>query len=270
MTVSGRLPKTVTVLADGSEGCARADGSLATYHAPVPQLRLRIRPKLLAFTCLLLAATVAAQAAALTTLAPPEPAGASAPPVAGQVNALGLLGLFGDDDPPPPPRSAPTPPPSLSTPVDPPKDPYAPEPAVVLGTIEIPRLGLAVPLNQGISLNSIDRGPSHWPGTALPGDPGNVVIAGHRATKTAPFRHIDQLQPGDTVVFTVGDERSTYRVTGHEVVTPDAMRIVEQTPQPTATLFACHPPGSAKYRYVVRLALDDVVDRRPTPRYIGS
>ncbi|MGI8759602.1 MAG: sortase domain-containing protein, partial [Acidimicrobiales bacterium] len=58
------------------------------------------------------------------------------------------------------------------------------------------------------------------------------------------------------VIFTVDGRRSTYRVTGNEVVTPDAMRIVEQTPAPTATLFACHPPGSAQYRYVVKLALE--------------
>jgi sortase A len=216
-----------------------------------------------------LAAALAGQAAGLAGLARSAPVDPAAP--AGEVTAMGLLGLFGDDDrPPAPPIVAPAPPPPapLPTPVDPPLDPYAPEPAVVLGTIEIPRMGLAVPLNQGISLNSIDRGPSHWPGTALPGDPGNVVIAGHRVTAGGPFRDIDQLQPGDAVVFTVGSERSTYRVTGHEVVTPDAMRIVEQTPEPTATLFACHPPGSAKYRYVVRLALAEVVDLAPasTPR----
>jgi sortase A len=193
--------------------------------------------------------------------------GVPSPAPVDQVNALGSGRPFTLDElrpgtPPPPPAPAPV---ALPTPVRPPEDPYAPEPAVVLGTIEIPRLGLFVPLNQGISLHSIDRGPSHWPGTALPGDPGNVVIAGHRSTHTAPFRHIDQLQAGDAVVFTVDGERSTYRVTGHEVVTPDAMRIVEQTPEPTATLFACHPPGSARYRYVVSLALDEVVDLNAIP-----
>lgn len=144
---------------------------------------------------------------------------------------------------------------ALPTPVAPPADERAPEPAIVLGTIEIPRLGLSVPLNEGISLTTIDRGPSHWPGTAMPGQVGNVVVAGHRVTKTRPFRYIDTLVPGDEIIFTVGGVRSVYRVTGSEVVTPDAMRIVDQTPERTATLFACHPPGSARYRYVVRAAL---------------
>jgi sortase A len=140
-------------------------------------------------------------------------------------------------------------------PVDPPANAYAEEPHVVLGTIEIPKIGLSVPLNQGISLRSIDRGPSHWPGTALPGNVGNTVIAGHRVTHTNPFRHIDSLVAGDEIVFVVDGVRSVYHVTDHEVVTPDRTDIVNQTPDPTATLFACHPPGSAKYRYVVRAAL---------------
>jgi LPXTG-site transpeptidase (sortase) family protein len=151
----------------------------------------------------------------------------------------------------------PAPAPTLPTPVMPPADSYAPEPAVVIGTIEIPALGLAAPLNQGVTLNNIDRGPSHWPGTALPGELGNVVVAGHRVTHGGPFRHIDKLVAGDQVIFTVDGRRSVYRVTEHEVVTPDAIHIVDQTPAYTGTLFACHPPGSEAYRYVVRLALEE-------------
>jgi len=140
-------------------------------------------------------------------------------------------------------------------PIDPPENAYAPEPHVVIGSIEIPKLGLSVPLNQGISLRTIDRGPSHWPGTAIPGRVGNTVIAGHRVTHTKPFRHIDSLVPGDEIIFVSEGIRSVYAVTGHEVVTPDRTDIVNQTPDAIATLFACHPPGSARYRYVVRAAL---------------
>ena len=137
-------------------------------------------------------------------------------------------------------------------PVDPPVDPYANEPHVVVGSIEIPKLGLSVPLNQGISLRSIDRGPSHWPGTALPGQIGNSVIAGHRVTKTRPFRHIDTLVPGDEIIFVANAMRSVYHVTDHEIVSPSDTWIVNPTPDARVTLFACHPPGSARYRYVVR------------------
>jgi len=140
-------------------------------------------------------------------------------------------------------------------PVRVPVDPRQREPLIEIGTIEIPRIGLTHRVFEGISLTTIDQGPSHWPGTAFPGQVGNAVFAGHRVTKSRPFRDIDQLQPGDEAIFTIGGVRSVYEVTGSQIVTPKALDIVNPTPTPTATLFACHPPGSARFRYVVRLAL---------------
>lgn len=150
--------------------------------------------------------------------------------------------------------TAPTPT-SVRTPVTPPDDPYAAEPIREIGFIEIPKIGLRHRLFHGISLRNIDQGPSHWPGTALPGETGNVVIAGHRVTHSRPFRNIHQLVVGDLVHFEVAGVRTTYAVTGSEVVAPTAIHIVNQTTTPTGTLFACHPPGSARQRYVVHLGL---------------
>lgn len=109
---------------------------------------------------------------------------------------------------------------ALPQPVVIPADGYAPEPVVELGSIEIPAIGLKHRMFQGVTLHNIDEGPSHWTGSALPGEMGNTVFAGHRATNSQPFRHIDALVPGDRVIFTVGSARSTYRVTGHLVVRP--------------------------------------------------
>jgi sortase A len=142
----------------------------------------------------------------------------------------------------------------LPTPLPPP-NPSAKEPYVEVGRISIPRLGLELPLLEGIALSTLDRGPGHWPGTAMPGQPGNVVVAGHRVSHSKPFRHIDLLQPGDTVTFTTPDGSFVYVVTGSEVVSPSALWVIDQTAAPTATLFACHPPGSTKQRYVVHLVL---------------
>ncbi|HEV8116461.1 MAG TPA: class E sortase [Acidimicrobiales bacterium] len=140
-------------------------------------------------------------------------------------------------------------------PIDVPADSYAPEQIVELGTLEIPKLGVRQRLMHGVTLRNIDRGPSHWPGTAMPGKAGNVVIAGHRVTNSRPFRNIDQLGAGDEVVLTVKGERSTYRVSSSFVVTPDRTDIANPTATPTLTMFACHPPGSARQRYVVRADL---------------
>jgi sortase A len=135
-------------------------------------------------------------------------------------------------------------------------DPKATEPEVKLGSITIPKLGLDVTFYDGVLLTTLNNGPGHWPGTAMPGQVGNVVIAGHRVTHSRPFRHLDDLVVGDPVIFTLADGSSfTYEVVGSEIVTPDSTWIVNQTRAYTATLFACHPPGSAQERFVVHLKL---------------
>ncbi len=135
-------------------------------------------------------------------------------------------------------------------------DPKATEPEVKLGSIAIPKLGLDATVYDGVLLTTLNRGPGHWPGTAMPGQLGNVVIAGHRVTHSRPFRHIDDLAAGDPVIFTLADGSSfTYEVVGSEIVTPGSTWIVNQTRAYTATLFACHPPGSAQERFVVHLKL---------------
>lgn len=143
----------------------------------------------------------------------------------------------------------------LPQPVAAPADAYAAEPVVELGSIAIPRIGLERTMYEGIRLPTLDRGPGHWPGTARPGQAGNVVVAGHRTSHNADFRNLDQLGAGDEVIFTDEHGTSTYVVDSVEIVGPEATWIVEQTAEPTATLFACHPPGSVSQRIVVHLTL---------------
>lgn len=157
-----------------------------------------------------------------------------------------------------PVSTPPTSPPATAVPKRPiaiPADFYAPEAIVRIGTIEIPKLGVAAPMYDGVTLWNIDLGPSHWPGTAFPGQPGNAVIAGHRVTHSHPFLHIDQLVPGDPVIFNAFGWRSVYVVTGHDVVDPTDLAVANPTAGATATLYSCHPAHSAKYRYVVHLVL---------------
>lgn len=160
-----------------------------------------------------------------------------------------------DDVPDPEPDAAVQAAPPPAAPIAPPSDPEAAEPLVEVGTIRIPKLGIDETMYSGIRLSTLDHGPGHWPGTALPGAVGNVVVAGHRTSHGAPFRHIDTLVAGDEVRFTTAAGEFTYRVTGTRVVEPDAVWIVDPTPTPTATLFACHPPGSVSQRIVAHLEL---------------
>ncbi len=136
-------------------------------------------------------------------------------------------------------------------PIAPPSDAYAKEPVIEMGSIAIPKLGVDMTLYEGIRLTTLDYGPGHWPGTALPGEVGNVVIAGHRTSKHKVFRNVDQLVPGDEIIFTDDAGVHVYLVNRVEILQPTAIWIVDPTETATATLFACHPPGSTAQRIVV-------------------
>ena len=154
--------------------------------------------------------------------------------------------------PPPPPPVEDT---TLRQPVDVP-DPSIRLPIAMMGRIQIPKIGLDTDLRDQITQESIDLGPSHWPGTADPGGFGNAVIAGHRNSHSAPFHDLANLQPGDTITLVGGLGISYhYTVTEMFVVAPTAMWITEQAPGHTLTIFTCHPLGSSSQRLVVRATL---------------
>src|SRR2546422_584052 len=171
---------------------------------------------------------------------------------------------------PPAPRApAPTPasgpaaaPRPRTQPTPPPKNERAPSPIVKIGEIRIPKIGLVHPIFEGVTLTVIDHGPGHWPGSAMPGQLGNAVFAGHRVTHTHPFRNVDQLAPGDEITLTTASGTFTYRMTKQEIVSPTDTWIVTPTPNATLTLFGCHPPGSARQRIVIR---GELISSAPAP-----
>lgn len=126
----------------------------------------------------------------------------------------------------------------------------------LVGSIRIPEIGVEHAVRSGVALSVIDQGPAHWVGTAVPGEAGNVVIAGHRSTHGAPFRDLDRLQPGHLVYLTdpAGFE-VMYRVSETFIVEPEDVWITYGTEDPVLTIFACHPFGSAAQRIVVRADL---------------
>ncbi len=133
----------------------------------------------------------------------------------------------------------------------------APAPAplaegAVLAQIEIPRLGLSVMVVEGANDGDLRRAAGHIPGTALPGQNGNVAIAGHRDTF---FRPLLRLYPGDAIVLRTlaGDRR--YRVVSLRVVRPADIAVLYPTRQDALTLVTCFPfdyIGAAPARFVVR------------------
>ncbi|MFB8083214.1 class E sortase [Streptomyces sp. NPDC056013] len=142
-----------------------------------------------------------------------------------------------------------------------------PAPSDAFAVLRIPRLGLTVPVAQGISKRSVlDKGyVGHYPGTAAPGRTGNFALAGHRNTHGEPFRYINRLAEGDVISVRTRGATYTYRV--DQILPRTAPRdvgVVRAVPRsivkpsygydaPGAylTLTTCTPEFSSAYRLVV-------------------
>jgi sortase A len=125
------------------------------------------------------------------------------------------------------------------------------EPEVIIGELVIPALLLTQTMYRGVTLPTLDKGVGYWPGTAMPGRVGNVVLGGHRVSKQKPFRNIDLLVPGDEIYLTTNEGTFVYAVTGTQIIEPTDTWIINQSESATLTLFACHPRNSTKQRIAV-------------------
>jgi sortase A len=98
----------------------------------------------------------------------------------------------------------------------------------------------------------------------MPCKRGNTVFPGHRVTHSHPFLDIDQLRPGDHIIFHMPDRDCVYSVTGTQIVYPEDVWVTDPTPKPTATIIACHPKHSAAQRIVVKGDLIGDIPRAKT------
>jgi sortase A len=130
-----------------------------------------------------------------------------------------------------------------------------------LGELRIPRIDAHFVVVQGTGTADLRRGPGHYLGTALPGQPGTVGIAGHRTTYGAPFRHLDALRRGDAIDVTMPYGRFTYRVEGTRIVRPEDVSALRSAGRQRLVLTACHPLYSAAKRLVVLAQLERAAPR---------
>jgi sortase A len=130
-----------------------------------------------------------------------------------------------------------------------------------LGELRIPRLDAHYVVVQGTNSDNLRRGPGHYSGTALPGQPGTVGIAGHRTTYGAPFRHLDELRAGDAIDVTMPYGHFVYRVEGIRIVKPEDVSTLRSIGRQRLALTACHPLYSAAKRLVVLARLERAVPR---------
>jgi sortase A len=125
-------------------------------------------------------------------------------------------------------------------------------PGEVLGRIEIPRIGLAAIVMEGTDGRTLRRAVGHIRGTPLPGQQGNVAIAGHRDTFFRPLRN---LQPDDEITLMTLDGSYHYLVDSTEVVLPEDTQVLDNSGAATLTLVTCYPfyfVGPAPKRFIVR------------------
>ena len=129
-----------------------------------------------------------------------------------------------------------------------------PAPAVnqPVGLLSIPKMGILDAIVEGVGEAQLEQGPGHYPGTPLPGEAGNVAIAGHRTTYAHPFYNLNELGPGDSVYILTKQGFFHYRVTQSQVVAPTDVAVLASHPnQSTLTLTTCNPRYSAATRLVV-------------------
>jgi sortase A len=156
--------------------------------------------------------------------------------------------------------------PAPTEPTPAPADLPAPAPGGALGRILIPDIGVDFYILEGVDLRYLESGPGHFPNTPMPGQPGNAALAGHRTTFAAPFHRLDELDPGDQITVDTVQGSFTYEVmpqegapgeppSGHFIVGPTQVEILDDFGDNRLTLMACHPKYSAAQRIVVSAEL---------------
>ncbi len=136
-----------------------------------------------------------------------------------------------------------------------------------LGRIVITKIGASFQVIQGTDTASLEKGPGHYPDTALPGLGRTVAIAGHRTTYLAPFRRINELATGDQIVVNMPYGRFIYVVQYHKIVLPTALWVVNDVGYERLVLSACNPLYSAAQRIIVFARLEEV---QPTAQAMRS
>jgi sortase A len=135
------------------------------------------------------------------------------------------------------------------------------EPGQAMGRIAMPAIGVSDVFVQGTDSGDLRKGPGHYPDTPLPGEHGTVAIAGHRTTYGAPFRRVDELEPGDRIELRMPYGRFSYRVERTRIVPPTETSVTARVDHDRLILSACHPLYSAAKRIIVFARLDEAVAR---------
>jgi sortase A len=124
-----------------------------------------------------------------------------------------------------------------------------------LAVLSIPKIHLEVPVFEGTDDVTLDRGAGRIAGTAHPGQPGNLGVAGHR---DGFFRGLKDVRLGDEIKLALPEGDATYVVDQITIVTPQDVSVLQPRAISSITLVTCFPyyfVGSAPERYIVSASL---------------
>ena len=151
--------------------------------------------------------------------------------------------------------------------------PIQPQLGGLVGRITIPSIGVSKYVVAGVRLKDLERGPGLFPGSPMPGQKGNVAIAGHRTTFGAPFSRIDELRGNERIILESKDGTFTYIVNGEPKIVLATDTAVAKTTNPdiaTITLVSCYPKWTSTKRIVVVATLDSTVLPLPATPLVTS
>jgi len=120
-----------------------------------------------------------------------------------------------------------------------------------IGRLVVPRLGVDMVVVEGTDSGTLKKGPGRHADTYMPGEGRLVYIAGHRTTYSAPFAHIDRLEPGDRVRLEMPYATVVYSVTRRRIVDDQDLSVLRPGTREEVALQACHPRFFATQRYIV-------------------
>ena len=121
-----------------------------------------------------------------------------------------------------------------------------------IGRLSVPRLHLSVMVREGIDRHTLQLAVGHIPATALPGQAGNIGLAGHRDTF---FRPLKDARARDIIHFSTARGDFQYEVESLMVVEPDNVEVLAPSSENMLTMVTCYPfsyIGTAPRRLVVR------------------
>ncbi|WP_298209038.1 sortase [Ferrimicrobium sp.] len=126
-------------------------------------------------------------------------------------------------------------------------------PGTPIAKLTIPSAGVfGDVIVEGAQKVQLEEGPGHYIESAMPGDPGNIALAGHRTTWLHPFYNLPSVKIGDKIVLMVGSHKWVYRAIDRVVVSPTDVSVLDPLPGWYITLTTCTPLYSAADRFVVR------------------